>query len=161
MIFITLGSQKFQFNRLLQWMDQIIDEKIIDDEMFAQIGYSDYHPKNFSFCNFLNRKEFLEMIDKADLVISHAGTGSIVTALKLKKKVIVVPRKAVFGEHIDDHQYEITKNFTDLNFLYGCTEFKEMKTKIKNIYNKEFTPFVSNNNLYIKKIKSFIDDEVE
>ena len=46
MIFVTLGSQKFQFNRLLIEIDRLIEEKYITDKVFAQIGYSDYKPKH-------------------------------------------------------------------------------------------------------------------
>ena len=58
MIFITLGSQKFQFNRLLQAVDELIEKGVIDDEVFAQIGYSDYEPKHFEYKQFLDREEF-------------------------------------------------------------------------------------------------------
>ena len=49
MIFITLGSQKFQFNRLLEEVDKLIEQGIITEEVFAQIGYSDYKPKNYKY----------------------------------------------------------------------------------------------------------------
>ena len=46
MVFITLGSQKFQFNRLLRAVDELIEKKVIQEDVFAQTGYSDYEPKN-------------------------------------------------------------------------------------------------------------------
>ena len=58
MIFITLGSQKFQFNRLLKAVDDLIEHKKIQDEVFAQTGYSDYQ-------NIISSNNFLtEMILK-------------------------------------------------------------------------------------------------
>ena len=57
-IFITLGSQKFQFNRLLKAVDELCEKGTIDaEDVFAQIGYSDYLPKNFSYKKFLDRDE--------------------------------------------------------------------------------------------------------
>ena len=47
MIFITLGSQKFQFNRLLRAVDELIEKGVIDDTVFAQIGYSDYEQTQY------------------------------------------------------------------------------------------------------------------
>ena len=47
MIFITTGSQKFQFNRLLQKIDELVADGTIKDKVFAQSGYSDYAPKNY------------------------------------------------------------------------------------------------------------------
>ena len=56
-IFITLGSQKFQFNRLLKAIDELCEKGTVDaEDVFAQIGYSDYLPKNFS-----NKSFWIEM----------------------------------------------------------------------------------------------------
>ena len=62
MIFVTLGSQKFQFNRLLAAIDQLVENGVITDEIFAQTGYSDYSPQHFKFSSFLDREEFSEKI---------------------------------------------------------------------------------------------------
>ena len=81
MIFITLGSQKFQFNRLLK----AVDELKTDEEIYAQIGYSDYKPINYKYKEFLDRDEFSEVMNKADIVITHGGTGAIIGAVKKGK----------------------------------------------------------------------------
>ena len=77
MIFITLGSQKFQFNRLLK----AVDELNLKEEIFAQIGYSDYIPKNFKYKRFMDRNEFSSYINKSDVIITHGGTGAIMGVL--------------------------------------------------------------------------------
>ena len=82
MIFITLGSQKFQFNRLLKAADQLK----LGEEIFAQIGYSDYRPVSYPYKTFMDKNEFEEMMDKADVVITHGGTGAIIGAVKKKEK---------------------------------------------------------------------------
>ena len=56
MIFVTTGSQKFQFNRLLQKIDLLIEEGMIREEVFAQIGVSDYQPKHYEYCRFWTEK---------------------------------------------------------------------------------------------------------
>ena len=98
MIFITLGSQMFQFNRLLKAIDQQIGEGKITDEIFAQTGYSDYTPVNYKYKHFLDRPEFEKMLEKAEIIITHGGTGAIVGALKKNKKVIAVARLAKYVE---------------------------------------------------------------
>lgn len=111
-IFITLGSQKFQFNRLLIAVDKLCEKKVISGEdVFAQTGYSDYVPRNYSYNNFLDRDEFSVEMGKADIVITHGGTGAIIGAVKKGKKVIAVPRRAKYGEHVDDHQLQLIKQF--------------------------------------------------
>ena len=118
MIFITLGSQKFQFNRLLK----AVDELNLKEEIFAQIGYSDYIPKNFKYKRFMDRNEFSSYINKSDVIITHGGTGAIMGALKKGKKVIAVPRLSEYGEHVDDHQLQIIEEFKELNLLYSCED---------------------------------------
>ena len=118
MIFVTLGSQKFQFNRLLK----AVDELQTDEKIFAQIGYSDYKPQNYTYKEFLDREEFAAWEEKADIVITHGGTGAIIGAVKKGKKVIAVPRLAKYGEHVDDHQIQLIKQFKDLNLIYSCMD---------------------------------------
>lgn len=118
MIFITLGSQKFQFNRLLKAVDDLVQRKIIKEDVFAQIGYSDYQPQNYSYKKFLDRDEFARMEEKSEIVITHGGTGAIIGAVKKDKKVIAVPRLAKFGEHVDDHQLQLLDEFEKCKLLW-------------------------------------------
>ena len=122
MIFITLGSQKFQFNRLLIEIDRLVEEGKITEELFAQIGYSDYEPKNYEYKKFLDRDEFSYIMDKCDKVITHGGTGAIIGAVKKGKKVIAIPRLAKYGEHVDDHQLQIVKQFNEMGFIGVCDD---------------------------------------
>lgn len=88
MMFITLGSQKFQFNRLLEAIDKLLDTCVIQEEVFAQIGYSNYKPENYNYKNFLDREEFNNIMNKADIIITHGGTGAIISALKKKRRLL-------------------------------------------------------------------------
>ena len=90
MIFVTTGSQKFQFNRLLQKIDLLIEEGMIREEVFAQIGVSDYQPKHYEYCRFLDREGFTGKLRECRMVITHGGTGVIIGAVKQGKKVIAV-----------------------------------------------------------------------
>ena len=67
MIFIILGSQKFQFNRLVKEVDKLIENGYITEEVYAQIGYSDYEPKNFKFKRFMDRDEFNQIENAASI----------------------------------------------------------------------------------------------
>ena len=70
MIFVTVGSQKFQFDRLLKEIDRLIEEKKMkSDQVFAQIGYSTYKPRLYSYKDFLNKEEFLSIIDKSEKLL--------------------------------------------------------------------------------------------
>lgn len=158
MIFITLGSQKFQFNRILKKIDQLFDEKKLSNEVFAQIGYSDYKPKNFKFKEFLDQNEFQKYMENCDLVITHGGTGAIITALKHQKKVIGIPRLSKYDEHVDDHQMQIVNEFTKMNLIEGCFDVKDLENAIEFVSNKTYNKFYSNTNEIIRCIEGFIQE---
>ena len=156
MIFVTLGSQKFQFNRLLKKIDKLIEDKLISDDVFAQIGTSDYIPKNYYYKDFLDREEFSKRIKECDILITHGGTGVIVGAIKQGKKVIAIPRLMEFGEHVDNHQLQIIQQFNELNLICPCYELDKLNEKIDNIYNKQYKIYESNTQKIIDDIDSFL-----
>lgn len=156
MILITLGSQKFQFNRLLKAMDELVKGNMINDNVYAQIGYSDYKPQNYKYTNFLDREKFSETLKKADLVITHGGTGAIIASLKAGKKVIAVPRLARYSEHVDDHQLQLVNQFVEANLIYKCDNCLDLDKIIKKIKNHTFHSYVSNTNNIIKRIDEYI-----
>ena len=156
MIFVTLGSQKFQFNRLLMELDKLVEEKKISNDIFAQIGYSDYKPKNYEFKEFLDREQFAEIMERCEIVITHGGTGAIVGAVKRDKKVIAVPRLAKFGEHVDDHQLQIIDQFTNMNFIVGVKDTNEIYEALEQLKTIEFKKYISNTENIIKSIEEFL-----
>ena len=117
MIFVTLGTQKFQFNRLLRMMDDLIENKKIHERVFAHIVNSDYLPQYYDYCNFLSNNDYEEYIKNCDILVSHSGVGTIMTGLKYRRKIIVVPRLSKYGEHIDDHQTQIAQSLSKLNYF--------------------------------------------
>ncbi len=160
MIFVTLGSQKFQFNRLLKAIDKLIEENKILDDVFAQIGYSDYIPVNFEFKDFLDREKFKYFEEKADIVITHGGTGAIIGAVKKRKKVIAVPRLSKYGEHVDDHQIQIIDEFEKQNLIYGIKDCAQLENAIKYVKVHHFDTYISNTANIIDSIDSFIVKQV-
>ena len=160
MIFITLGSQKFQFNRLLIAVDKVIDRNEIKDEVFAQIGYSDYKPRNYEYKKFLDHETFAEMEDRADIVLTHGGTGAIMGAVKKRKKVIAVPRLAQYGEHVDDHQLQVLREFENLGIILVCYDTDYLGKVFERIYSEEMRPYISNKRNIIESIDNFLKEIV-
>ena len=152
MIFVTLGSQKFQFNRLLK----AVDELDTDEEIFAQIGYSDYKPQNYTYKEFLDREEFAAWEQKADIVITHGGTGAIIGAVKKGKKVIAVPRLAKYGEHVDDHQIQLIGQFRNLTLIYACMD-GDLQKALEVVKNTTYNEYKSNTDTIIKSLEEFIE----
>jgi len=156
MIFVTLGSQKFQFDRLLQKLDALIEEGVITEPVFAQIGHSTYSPKHFETADFMDRDSFAANMAKADTVITHAGTGAIIGAVKQGKKTIAVPRLSKYGEHVDDHQLQIVEQFTDMQLLEPCWDVADLAAVYAATKEKTYTPYVSNTHTIIASIEEYL-----
>ena len=160
MIFVTVGSQKFQFNRLLKKIDELVEKKIIEEPVFAQIGVSDYKPKNYKYKDFIDQEDFNKKLDECSLLITHAGTGVIMNGIKRGKKVIAIPRLEKYKEHVDDHQIQIVKEFDELNFIEPCNEINEMENAIIKARTKKYNKYISNTDEIISDIESFIERDV-
>lgn len=159
MIFVTVGSQKFQFNRLLKKIDELIEKDIIKENVFAQIGVSEYIPKNYKYKRFITQKEFNEYISKSDMVITHAGTGVIINSIKMGKKVIGIPRQKKYGEHVDNHQIQLIEAFQEMGYIEGCYNLEDLKFKVISCKEKKFNKYQSNTDLILDDIEKYIEGE--
>jgi UDP-N-acetylglucosamine transferase subunit ALG13 len=80
-------------------------------DVFAQVGPTKYEPKHIRWSQFIDAQEFRQRVAEADLVVAHAGMGSILTALEMGKPIMVMPRLAGLKEHRNDHQMATAKRF--------------------------------------------------
>lgn len=110
LIFVTVGSHYQGFDRLIKKMDEIAGK--IDEKVVMQIGYTKYKPVNSQYFDFAEYSKIQKLNRDARIVVSHAGVGSILTALEQKKHLIIIPRLKKHGESIDDHQLEIAKELS-------------------------------------------------
>lgn len=152
MIFVTVGSQKFPFDRLLTEVDCLIGTGVIKETVYAQTGYSQYIPVNYTYRAFLNQDEMEEKIKESSIIITHGGTGIIVRAIKAGKKVVAVPRRKEYHEHIDNHQIELLSQFEAAGLICFCRETADLAEKLEDA--ERFTPrtYNSNTESYIKNI---------
>lgn len=156
MIYVTVGTQKFQFNRLLITLDKLIGDGVISEKVFAQIGHSDYQPKNYAFKDFLSKDEFDSYVEKCDLLITHSGVATMIAGLKYNKPVIVVPRLAKFGEHVDDHQVQIAESFSEQNFVMICGENDNLGRLVNQVKEHSFSKYLSQRELMLKTIRDYL-----
>lgn len=154
MILVTLGTQSQKFYRLLD----ALENSNIKEEIIVQAGGSaNYKSKKMKIFKFIDYNKMNDLIDKASLIITHGGTGSIIMPLQKGKKVIACARLEKYKEHINDHQKEIVSVFAS-----GCyiLEFADGDS-IDDIYNKskKFKPnkYISNTDNFISELKKLID----
>lgn len=133
MIFVTVGSRNYPFDRLFIELDKLCEEGIIDGEIFAQIGTSTYKPKHYQYVDYVSQEDFLKYIKESKYVITHGASGSIMKALNADKKVIAVTRLEKYGEHINDHQIQNNEAFGDNGYVLPVFEMDELRDAIIKI----------------------------
>ena len=157
MIFVAVGTQKFQLNRLLKAIDDLIGQGQLTDEVFAQTGHSDYVPRNYSYQNFLSKDDFHDCISRCDLMITHSGVATIIAGLKLQKPVVVVPRLSEFHEHVDDHQFQIAESFSSKNLLLMCVKMDQLAQTVAQARTQEFAKYVSQREQVIRTVREYLE----
>jgi Uncharacterized conserved protein len=137
LIFVTVGSRNYPFDRLFKKLDELYENGTLTEEMFAQTGTSTYIPVHYEYKDFISQEEFIEKINSADIVVSHGASGSIMKALNAGKKVIAVTRLEKYGEHINDHQIQNNKAFGDNKYvLVADDELNNLGDCFMKIYDK-------------------------
>jgi UDP-N-acetylglucosamine transferase subunit ALG13 len=130
MIFVTVGEQ-LPFDRLIHTVDEWAGTS--KKEVFAQIGRTDYIPKHISCKDYLSPEEFKKKILAADFIVAHAGMGTIITALEMRKPILVMPRQEKFGEVRNEHQFSTAKRFLTLRYVEVAFDEMELITKLDKL----------------------------
>lgn len=156
MIFVIVGSQKFPFDRLIREMDQLKADGKIKDTVVAQIGTATYVPRHIEWVRFLDKRDFDNYIETCDILVTHAGEGSIMTGLIYHKKVIAVPRYEKLGEHVSDHQLEIARALEKQNCIINVEDIAQLGTAIERIQTEPLCPYESGNDSIIQLLRDFI-----
>ena len=156
MIFVIVGSQKFPFERLIREMDRLKGEGIIQDRVVAQIGVCPFEPEHLEWRRFMDKEDFDRHIAECDLLVTHAGEGSIMTGLIKQRRVIAVPRYERLGEHVSDHQLEIARALAKQQCIVNVEDIAGLERAILDIDSIELKPYVSGNDSIIQTIRDFI-----
>lgn len=165
MIFVTVGSRNYQFDRLFRKLDELYEDGTLTESMFAQIGTSAYKPLHYDYKDFITQEEFLQKIEEADIVVSHGASGSIMKALNAGKKVIAVTRLEKYNEHINDHQIQNNEAFSSNGYvLMADLELTDLGECFRKIYEGRdgLRPWENKDPLAIvKMVDKFIEENWE
>lgn len=155
MIFLTLGMQ-LPFPRLVKAMDNIAET--INEPIFGQIGQSDEKPLHYETVESLAPLDFAEKINSARLIVSHAGIGTILSAQRAKKSIILMPRLATLGEHRNDHQIATCNQLKHYSGIYIASSEDELHGLITDRGLVAMSPNESskNRNLLIENLQKIL-----
>ena len=130
-VFLTVGTQ-LPFDRLVKLVDDVSSE-FNYISFFGQIASTDYVPKNFDFRDFLDLEEYAKRFSEADLIVGHAGMGTIINCLGKNKPFAMMSRRSDLGEHRNDHQLATFLKFSELKGCFGFVNKKELISILSNI----------------------------
>ena len=152
MIFVTSGTQ-LPFDRFVEAVDEVAAENL-SKTFLVQATCVNYQVKsrNIQLVQHLSPVEFTESVSKAELIISHAGIGSIVSAAQAGKSLIVFPRLGKLKEHRNNHQVATCEAMQRCFPLHVATNSKELG----NLVNEHFQQPLS----LFPAITAFAPDEL-
>lgn len=144
----------YGFDRLIKEMD-IIAERI-DEEVIMQIGETRYIPNNAKYFRFLSEEDMDSLYESSRVVVSHAGTGSILSAIEHAKPIIVVPRRKKYEEHMDDHQLDIAGELEKEGAIMVVHDVRDLEKLLINGFIVSGKKLASTKTL-VNMLKEFID----
>ena len=156
MIFVTVGSQKFPFDRLLSRVDQMAGEGAAAEEVFMQTGCSGYSPRHCRYWPFCHQEQFAALMEQCAVLITHGGAGTMIDAIRRGKKIIAVPRLARYGEHVDDHQMELTQRFHEMGLVCACPDTARLPEALAAVRSLGSGEYPSNTEAFIASVEEFI-----
>jgi UDP-N-acetylglucosamine transferase subunit ALG13 len=156
MIFVTVGSQ-IPFDRMMKTIDEWAFENK-SRRVFAQTGVKSYEPQNFHWVPKMEFSDYENKINEAKYIIAHAGMGTIITAITHKKPIVIMPRRAKYNEHRNDHQYDTAnalKNMPGVHIAWDEDELRSILDKLDYIVRPKVSSLEPDQSL-IHCLKDFL-----
>jgi UDP-N-acetylglucosamine transferase subunit ALG13 len=155
--FLTVGTHG-PFDRLVRATEHLIERAILPLPVIAQVGKGGYQSPAMQAFESCDSAEMKRLLGESNLVITHAGTGSILSALEAGCKVIAIARSSAYGEHYDDHQQEILDELVARNAILGGkdpAELEELLEKASSFHPQriEISP-----EPIVREIQRLLDD---
>ena len=126
--FISVGNAKQPFTRLLNAVADIIST--LPQPVYIQHGHTPVNNCAAEQVSFLRMEEFTSKIKQAELVILHAGAGSVINAIQMNKVPVIMPRRMEYGEHVNDHQVELALTLAKTKKVVIAENSEELKQAV-------------------------------
>ena len=157
MIFVTVGTHEQPFNRLIKEVDRLVETSVIKDDVFIQTGYSTYEPQFCKWSSLISFDKMNELMETSDIIITHGGPATFMSAIANGKKPIVVPRQEKYDEHVNDHQVDFAQQVKE---KYNSIEVVTEISKLRNYLNQDLK-IDGNSSSNNKQFNDKLREEVE
>jgi len=136
--FVTVGNATQSFDRMLNAVAGIFLQ--LPQPVLVQHGNSHFHMNNCISRPFVEMRDFNQYIAEAELIIMHAGAGSVIHAIQAGKLPVVMPRLARHGEIVDDHQLEFAQALAQMGKLLIVEEPKDLLSAVWRALSRNKMP---------------------
>lgn len=165
MIFVTVGTHEQAFDRLIEYIDNLKEKEIINEDVIIQTGYSNYEPRYCKWKKLFSYQEMVKLVDEARIIITHGGPSSFVMPLQIGKTPIVVPRRLEFNEHVNDHQVAFSKAVAErMGTIIVAEEVEDLERIILDydeIIKKMAKTLNSNNERFNNSLQKIVEEMFE
>lgn len=162
-IFATVGNATQGFRRFLEAVDALAGESLGGrEQVLIQTGHNpDFTPRHCQAIPFLSMNEFQQWMKKADLIICHAGAGTLLYAVQLEKVPVAMPRLVRYNEHVNDHQVQLVEAFAAEGRIVPAYEPGELAAAVAEARRRGARPPVSAPSKMIRLIDEAVRQLVE
>lgn len=154
LILVLLGSSSWRFDRLVNEMDRIAS--MLHEEVVIQTGEVKYDLSAAASFSFVSNEEIEAFLREARIIVSHAVAGTIIRALKLRKRIVVVPRIGGI-EHCDNHQIELARAFESEGKVRVVYDIGELASVIQSVDTAESAPVIENETELVSALRRYLE----
>lgn len=158
MILLTMGTYPLPFDRMVEAVDVLMAKKLVEEQLFAQIGCCRYVPKHMEYARIMEKEHFDKCLQSASALIGHAGMGTITLALENHKPLLVMPRLKIYKEHVNDHQVGTAREFERMGHVLAAYSVDELPEKVPQLKTFVPKPRTAQPEAVAERIRRFLDE---
>ena len=133
--FVTVGNATQPFIRLLKAVTSLLNK--LPQPVIIQYGHTPFSYDGCKAVQFMDMKEFSRVVESAELLIMHAGAGSVIHAVHAGKVPVVMPRSIKNGEHIDNHQQEFARALANTGKVVSAEGTDDLERAIAEALDRQ------------------------
>ena len=145
MILVTVGTNKAPYEGLFEAMDEYALRT--GEEVLIQRSMSEFRAKHCKDFGFVSDEEMKALYDRADLLVCHAGIGTIVNGLERNIPLVLVPRGVVTSAGEDDQQTVVARRVAQMGRGVTVEDLNDLYAKIEEARTLKMEPYVKDTGL--------------